>query len=109
MINIKKRFSIILIFNLVCTIGFILFRLFLNIYCQSIVDSNIGVLRFLKATWIFVFGIELYLLLIFIISFIGFLISKHHRKEEYRNAFKFQSIILFLLWVGFTIYCTVIQ
>ena len=107
--KLKKRYKLIFLFNLICVAGFLIFGLILRQYAQSIVNSNGVVIGTLGAAWIILVGIDLYLLLLLIISFSGFLISKHNNKIEQRIAFKYQSLILLVIWLGFSTYWMIIH
>jgi hypothetical protein len=107
--KLKIRYRLIIGFNLIGIIGFILLRLILKQYAQNLIDFNGALIGTLGAAWIIVVGIDLYLLLLLIISFSGFLIYKHKNKTEQRIAFRYQSLILLVIWLGFSTYWMIIR
>ena len=109
MINLKKRYWVILVYSLICILGFLLLIQILNHIAQEFVDSNGAVIGVLASAFAIMLGIEIYLLLILITAFIGLLVSKHLKKTEYYIAFKFQTLALLILCFGFSLYLLLIR
>lgn len=105
----NKRYKAIIGFNSISVIGFFILVHFLKHNIQGIFDSNGAIIGTLSAAWIIFIGIDLYLLLLLIISIVGFLISKHKNITELRIAFKYQSLILFVIWFGFSTFWMIIS
>ena len=103
MTKLKTRYWVILVYSLICILGYLLLGQILRYATQDFVASNGAVIGLLGAAWTILLGIEFYLLLILIAAFIGLLVSKHFMKTEYYIAFKFQSFILLVLWFGFSL------
>lgn len=109
MVKIKTRYRLVIVSSLIYIVGFLFLSLFIRYFTQSLVDSNGVIIGTIGAAWFIVWGFEIYLLLILIISFIGFLISKYRKNLEYYIGFKYQTLILLLIWLGFNIYWFLIK
>jgi hypothetical protein len=109
MTKLKKRYWVILVYSLICILGYLLLGQILKHTTQDFVASNGAVIGILGAAWTILFGIELYLLLILILAFIGLLVSKHLKKTEYFIGFKFQTLFLLILWLGLSLYWLLIR
>jgi hypothetical protein len=94
---------------LICILGYLLLGQVLRHTTQDFVASNGAVIGLLGAAWTILLGIEFYLLLILIAAFIGFLVSKHFKKTEYYIAFKIQTLVLLVVWFGFSLYWLLIR
>ena|ERR1035437_2690752 len=109
MIKLKKRYLITTLSLLIYFIGFLLLCWYLQAYCQTLIDSNDSITAFLKAYITVIYSIGFYLFLIFILSFIGYFISKFKKAEEYILGFKYLTWISLLIWFCFILYWTVIK
>ena len=109
MTKLKIRYWVIIVFSLICILGYLLLGQILKHTTQDFIASNGAVIGLLGAAWTILFGIELYLLLILILAFIGLLVSRHFKKPEYYIAFKFQTLFLLILWLGISIYWFLIR
>jgi len=104
MAKIKKRYWVILLCSIVFISGLICLLIFLNNFSQNLVNDNGLGIGILASAMYALFGVDLYLFFVLIISFVGFIISKFLKKEELKLAFKYQSWTWLLVWMCFTIY-----
>jgi len=108
MSKLKIRYLTILISLMVFISIFILVRFILENVLTNIDNNNGTIAGALSSAAIAVFILDCYLLLIAVISLIGYLIYKRKNKMELYNTLKFQTIILLCIWVIFSFYCFVI-
>ena len=109
MTKLKTRYWVILVYSLICILGYLVLGQIFRHTTQDFVASNGALIGLLGAAWTILLGIEFYLLLILIAAFIGLLVSKHFKKTEYYIAFKIQTLVLLVVWFGFSLYWLLIR
>jgi hypothetical protein len=109
MTKIKKRYWIIILCSAIFIAGLILLLIFLNNFSDNLIDDNGLAIGILASAMYALFAVDLYLLLVLIISFVGFIISMVLKKEEPKLAFKYQSWAWLAIWVCFTTYWLIAQ
>jgi len=101
--KMKTHTRIVLIFMALSISGFIVLEFFLYNYIMGLFNSSDDVILtiFVSAVSAFILT-DFYLLTVFIITVIGYFISRFNEKEDYIKAFKYLSWIHLVVLILFS-------